>query len=360
MEIKINKIKTEYLGKINKSKSLKDLDEIFLALFGKNGELTLLPRNFSKLPKDDLKVIAPIFKEVKTELEKKITEKRLEIREESYKNLDNEKLNLEIATASPRNDTVGLLPRNDNRRKGHLHPITQFENQIVEIFKDLGFQQFDAPYIDTDHYNFEVLNIPKEHPARDLWDTLYIDGEKYGFKPEELLLRTQTSNSQVRIMEQFKPPFRMMNIGSCFRYENVDARHEHTFSQFELIYVDKGLSMANLQYLSEHFLKKVYGPDMKARLRPKYYPFVEPGAGVDGLCIFCKGEGCKVCGGIGWLELAGAGMIHPTVLKNGGIDPKIYSGIAWGVGPLRMAMLKYGIGDVRLFNSGDLKFLERF
>lgn len=158
-----------------------------------------------------------------------------------------------------------------------------------------------------------------------------------------------------------------MNIGRCFRYENLDARHEHTFEQFEIVYVDRGVSMANLQYLSEYFLKAIFGPDIKARLKPKYYPFVEPGVGVDGLCIFCKGkarlpdgQGCKVCGGVGWLELAGAGMIHPKVLQAGGINPAEYSGIAWGFGPARMAMLKYGIEDIRLFNSGDLSFLEKF
>ena len=161
-------------------------------------------------------------------------------------------------------------------------------------------------------------------------------------------------------MKGLKPPFRMMSIGRCFRYENLDARHEHTFDQFELIYIDKGVNMGNLQYLSEYFLKAVFGSDIKVRLKPKYYPFVEPGAGVDGQCIFCHGAGCKVCSNSGWLELAGAGMIHPNVLRNGGIDPKKYSGIAWGFGPERMVMLKYGIEDIRLLKSGNLKFLERY
>lgn len=346
MERNIEQIRKDYFDKINQAKSLNELDVIFLELFGKNGKITLLPKEFSKLPKDELQKVGPLFNQTKKELEKAISNKRQAIREEEYKRLENEGLDIK--------DTA------IKKRQGHLHPITQFENQIVEIFKGLGFQQFDAPYIDSDYNNFEALNIPPEHPARDLWDTLYVDSEKYDDSAGKLLMRTHTSNSQIHIMKKYKPPIRMMNIGSCFRYENVDVRHEHTFEQFELIYIDKGLSMGNLQFLSEHFLKKIYGPDMKARLRPKYYPFVEPGAGVDGMCIFCKGKGCKVCGNVGWLELAGAGMIHPKVLKNGGIDPKIYSGIAWGVGPGRMAMLKWGIEDVRLFNSGDLRFLERF
>ena len=161
-------------------------------------------------------------------------------------------------------------------------------------------------------------------------------------------------------MKLHQPPIRMMVIGRCFRYENLDARHEHTFNQFEIVFVDKGVNMANLQYLSEYFLKAVFGTEIKARLRTKYYPQVEPGAGIDGLCIFCKGKGCKVCGGVGWLELGGAGMIHPVALKNGGIDANEYSGLAWGISPERMVMLIEGIDDIRLFRSGDLKFLEKF
>ena len=201
--------------------------------------------------------------------------------------------------------------------------------------------------------------MPKDHPARDDWETFFIKSEpKQGLGNQ--VLTPHTSNGQVRAMRQLKPPMRVMIIDRCFRYENLDARHEHTLEQFEIVYIDKGVSMANLQYLSEYFFQGILGKDIKARLRPKYYPFVEPGAVVDGLCIFCKGKGCNVCGGTGWLELAGAGMIHPQVLKNGGIDPKEYSGIAWGVGPERMAMLKYGVEDIRLFKSGDLKFLEKY
>ncbi len=358
MEEKINSVETEYTEKIKKAKSLNELDNLFLELFGKSGEITLLPKDFPKLPRELLKRVGPLFNKIKQQLEKEISDKRYEIREQSYKKLKTEKLDLSNRSSGPKSGMT-----EEALRKGHLHPITQFENQIIEIFKDLGFQQFDAPHIDSDYYNFEVLNIPEDHPARDLWDTLYL--EDRGLKVEDgkkskLLLRTHTSNAQIRIMKTLKPPIRIMVIDRFFRYENLDARHEHTTDQFELVLVDKEVSMANLQYLSEYYLKKIFGEDMKARLRPKYYPFVEPGAGVDGLCIFCKGKGCKICGGVGWLELAGAGMIHPKVLEAGGINPKIYSGLAWGAGPARMAMLKWKIEDLRLFNSGDLRFLERF
>lgn len=346
MEEKLLQIQTNYREKIKKADELNKLDELFLALFGKNGEITQIPKEFGKLTKDELQKIQPLFISVKQNLEQAIEKRREEIKEDNYKQLIHEKLDISEAPK--------ITPR-----LGHLHPVTQLEHQIVELFHALGFQQFEAPHIDTDEYNFELLNIPKGHPARDLWDTLYINREGPTIIPGEMLLRTHTSNAQVRILREHKPPIRMMVIDRAFRYENLDARHEHTLEQFEVVLVDKGLSMTNLQFLSEYFLKAIFGQDIKVRLRPKYYPFVEPGVGVDGQCIFCKGRGCRICGE-GWLELAGAGMIHPQVLRNGGLDPSIYSGIAWGFGPERMAMLKYGIEDIRLFKSGDLKFLEQY
>lgn len=368
MKENLEKLLAEYKAKIEAAQNLKELDGVFLELFGKSGEITLFSKNFAGVSKDELKEIVPLFNKVKSELEEEIHNKRNEIREEDYKKLEKETLELTEIAAShvhvtergPRKDVGGGTEAETRAkpRKGKLHVLTEIENDIARIFRNLGFEQYDSPHIDSDHYNFEVLNIPEQHPARDLWDTLYIEsgvmghGSREDINPGKMLLRTHLSNSQVRIMEDFRPPFRKMVLGRCFRKENLDARHEHTFEQFELVYVDKGLSMANLQYLSEVFLKEVFGSDIKVRLKPKYYPFVEPGAGVDGLCIFCKGEGCKICGGVGWLELAGAGMIHPNVLKAGGIDPNEYSGIAWGFGPSRMAMLKYGVEDVREFNSG--------
>lgn len=345
MEEKLKQIQRDYQDKISSSKTLRQLDDIFIALFGKNGEVDKLSRQFKNLSKDELHKVGPLFNQIKQALEEAIRVKREGAREETYKSLENETFTLE---------PLGLEAK---KRQGHMHPLATFEQETAKIFEKLGFVQIDAPLIDTDYNNFEVLNIPENHPARDLWDTLYLSS-KFQVPNSKLLLRTHTSNSQIRALKNNKPPIRFMNIGRCFRYENLDARHEHTFEQFEIIYVDKGVSMANLQYLSEYFLQNIFGKDIKARLKPKYYPFVEPGVGVDGLCIFCKGKGCKVCGGIGWLELAGAGMIHPKVLRSGGIDPNEYSGIAWGFGPARMAMIKYGIEDIRLFNSGDLSFLQ--
>ncbi len=346
MEDKLNSIGQSYQEQIKSATTLAHLDELFLKAFGKTGEITLLPKDFPTLPKEELRVIGPLFNKVKTGIEQAIEQRRQELREDAYSKLAQESADFSDTTIK--------------HRQGMIHPLSQFEQEINDLFGKLGFQRFDAPHIDSDHYNFEVLNIPKEHPARDLWDTLYVDvPESTGVNPGKLLLRTHTSNAQVRIMEQMKPPFRQMIVGPCYRYENVDARHDHTFTQFEIVYVDKGLSMANLQYLSEHFMKAIFGQEVKVRLRPKYYPFVEPGAGVDGLCMNCKGEGCSICGGVGWIELAGAGMIHPVVLKNGGIDPEEYSGIAWGFGLERILMIKDQLTDIRPLRNGDIKLLQQ-
>lgn len=345
MEAKLKQIEQEFSTKISLSKTLKELDEIFISLFGKNSQIDNLSKELKNLPKEELKTVGPLFNIVKQKLEQAIKDRRQAVREEKYKSLELE--------------TFELSGKRPHRKKGHSHPVMAFEEEIIKLFGKLGFVQADAPHIDSDFNNFEVLNIPDNHPARDLWDTMYIS-EKGKGKSEKLLLRTHTSNSQIRILKNNRLPIRMMNLGRCFRYEAVDARHEHTFEQFEIVYVDKGVNMANLQYLSEYFFKAVLGKDIKARLRPKYYPFVEPGVGVDASCVFCKGKGCKICGGTGWMELAGAGMIHPNVLKAAGIDSSVYSGIAWGFGPERMVMLREGIEDMRVFKNGDLNVLEKY
>lgn len=345
MNDQISTIRMQFLDKVQNAKLLTELDSIYLELFGKTGVITLLPKEFPKMEKTLLASIVPAFNQLKNDLTTAIEHKRNEVREAGYAALSQETVDLSTPITLP-------------ERIGYQHPLMAFEEEIKALFAGIGFQQFGAPNIDTDFYNFEVLNIPDEHPARDLWDTLYIDKTSIKDNNANWILRTHTSNAQVRIMKQFATPFRMMVIDRCFRYENLDARHEHTFDQFELVFVDKGLSMAHLQWLSEYFLKHFLGEETKVRLRPKYYPFVEPGVGIDGTCLFCKGQGCKICGGIGWLELGGAGMIHPTVLKNGGIDSNEYSGIAWGPGLERILMLKLGVEDLRLFRNGDITFIQ--
>ncbi len=348
MEQKISGIEKNYSEKIAKAQKLKELDEIFLALFGKNGELDLLPKEFSKLSPDERHRVGPLFNQTKQELEKAIETRRSEVREESY-----EKLETEDLTLQPRELQA-------KKRLGHLHLATQFKKEIIDLFGKLGFYQFDAPHVEWDKYNFEYLNIPKDHPSKDMWDTLYIDTSTLEVEPGQMLLRTHTSNFWSRLMEKGRTPIRAMSFDRCFRYEAVDARHSHTFNQFEIAVVGEKISMANFKFLSDYLLQGILGKEAKSRFRPKYYPFVEPGVGIDCLCIFCHGKGCKICSGTGWFEIAGAGMIHPNVFKFTGLDPKKYTGLGWGFGPYRILMFKHGIDDIRFFLEGDLKFLQKY
>ncbi len=346
MEEKLKKIQKDYQNKISSSKSLKDLDEIFIALFGKNGQVDKLSKQFKEVSKDELQKVGPLFNQIKTELEAGIVRARDRVREKIYQNLEGESFDIKGTEIK--------------KRKGHLHLATQFKKEIIDLFEKLGFQQFDAPHIEFDKYNFEDLNIPKDHPSRDMQDTLYIDVGNLKLEPGLMLLRTHTSNFWPRLMEKGKTPIKAMSFDRCFRYEAVDARHSHTFNQFEIAVVGENITMANLKYLSDYLLKAILGKEAKSRFRPKYYPFVEPGVGIDSLCVFCHGKGCKICSGTGWFEIAGAGMIHPNVYTATGLDPKKYTGLAWGFGPDRILMLKHGIEDIRYFLEGDLKFLEQY
>lgn len=346
MEEKISQIKQKYLEKVKHAATLKELDEIFIKLFGKNGEVDQLSKQFKKLSKEELRKVGPSFNQIKQELEEGIRIKREGVREEIYKSLENE--------------TFDIKGTKIKTRKGHLHLSTQFKKEIIDLFEKLGFQQFDAPHVEWDKYNFEYLNIPKDHPSRDMWDTLYIDTSNLKVEPGQMLLRTHTSNFWPRLMEKGKTPMQTMSFDRCFRYEAVDARHSHTFNQFEIAVVGENITMANLKFLSDYLLKAILGKEAKSRFRPKFYPFVEPGVGIDSLCVFCHGKGCKICSGTGWFEIAGAGMIHPNVYKATGLDPKKYTGLAWGFGPDRILMLKHGIEDIRYFLEGDLKFLEKY
>ena len=347
MDVKIRKINQDYQGQISQATALKELDKIFLELFGKSGLVDQLSKQFKTLPKDQLKTVGPLFNQVKMKLEEAIRVKREGVRENIYKSLENEKFTLQPS-------------RLTHKREGHLHLATKFKQEIIDLFAKLGFEQFDAPHIEWDKYNFEYLNIPKDHPSKDMWDTLYIDTANLKVDPGQLLLRTHTSNFWPRLMEKGKTPIRAMSFDRCFRYEAVDARHSHTFNQFEIAVVGKDITMANLRFLSDYLLQGILGKEAKSRFRPKYYPFVEPGVGIDCLCVFCHGTVCKICSGTGWFEIAGAGMIHPNVFKATGLDPKIYTGLAWGFGPDRMLMLKHNIEDIRYFLEGDLKFLEKY
>lgn len=242
-----------------------------------------------------------------------------------------------------------------NAEKGHIHPLTLVIRDVARIFAELGFEIVDGPEMETEYFNFDALNIPADHPARDMWDTFWIKPKSEGH-----LLRTHTSPVQVRYMKEHKPPFAILVPGKVYRYEATDATHEAQFYQAEGLMVGPDITLANLKYILEKFLRELFGGDIVIRLRPSYFPFVEPGVEVDMSCFKCGGKGCSLCKNTGWVEIMGAGMVHPKVLMEGGIDPNHFRGFAFGVGLDRIAMLKYGIDDIRLFYSGDLRLVNQF
>ncbi len=235
---------------------------------------------------------------------------------------------------------------------GYVHPIKRLQSEIEQIFVSMGFQVFNLPEIETDYYNFEALNMPRNHPARDAQDTFYFD--------DTMLLRTQCSSVQVHSMETLRPPIRAISTGKVYRRDPFDATHSPMFYQVDVIVIEEGITMGHLKGMLDVFLKRVFHPDIRMRLRPSFFPFVEPGAEVDISCIFCSGRGCPRCKQSGWMEILGAGMVHPRVLRMSGIDDSRFSGFAWGMGIDRVAMLKYGVDDIRLFFDNDLRFLRQF
>ncbi|MBU6431300.1 MAG: phenylalanine--tRNA ligase subunit alpha [Patescibacteria group bacterium] len=250
----------------------------------------------------------------------------------------------------------------DNKEKfGHIHPLSRVASRISEIFSEMGFSLIDGPEIETEYYNFDALNVPKDHPARDMWDTFWLKRKDIlETQNSKLLLRTHTSPVQIRYMENNRPPLRIISIGKTFRYEATDATHEAQFHQVEGLLVDKGMSLANLKYVIKEFFEKFFEEKVELRLRPSYFPFVEPGVEIDVSCFKCGGGKCAICKHTGWIEVMGAGMIHPDVLKNVGLNPEDWKGFAFGGGVDRLAMLKYGIDDVRLFYTGDLRLVNQF
>ena len=237
---------------------------------------------------------------------------------------------------------------------GHIHPLSRTMDEIVRIFAELGFEVALGPEIETEHYNFDALNFPKNHPARDMQDTFWVKGVK------ETVLRTHTSNAQVRYMEKSQPPLRIVVPGKVFRHEATDATHETQFHQVEGLVVGENITLPNLKEVLETFFKKLFGNDVKMRMRPSFFPFVEPGVEIDISCFICKGVGCSVCKKSGWIEVMGAGMVHPNVLQAGGVDPRKYTGFAFGMGVDRLVMIKHGIEDVRLIYAGDIRLVNQF
>lgn len=339
MKDKLLKIREESLNTIKNIETFKQLEEIRVKLLGKKGELTQILREMGKLSEAERPIIGQMANEVRDKINNKIEETAAFIK----------KKELELRLKSEQIDVT--MP---GRKKaiGSKHPITKVLDEIIQIFIGMGFSIVEGPEIETVYYNFDALNHDEYHPARDMQDTFYIT--------DEILLRTQTSPNQVRIMEKQKPPIRVIVPGKVFRSDQIDATHSPMFHQIEGLVVDKGITMANLKGTLDVFAKALYGEKTITKFRPHNFPFTEPSAEMDCTCSACNGSGCNICKNSGWIEILGAGMVHPNVLANCNIDPEIYSGFAFGMGLDRIALLKYDISDLRLMFENDKRFLMQF
>ncbi len=318
---------------------LKALDELRVKLLGKKGELTAILKQMGKLSAEERPAMGQLANQVRAQLETMISEKT--------KALQDAAQNARLAA-----ETIDITMPAKKPETGHLHPLKIVENEIREIFLGMGFSIADGPEVEYDYYNFEALNLPPDHPARDTQDTFYIT--------DNILLRTQTSSVQVHVMETQKPPIRVISPGRVYRSDAVDATHSPLFHQVEGLVIDKGITMADLKGTLELLMQRLYGDDCKIRLRPHHFPFTEPSAEVDVMCFNCHGAGCRMCKNEGYIELLGAGMVHPWVLENSGIDSSVYSGFAFGLGLERIVMRRYQISDMRLLFENDVRFLEQF
>jgi phenylalanyl-tRNA synthetase alpha chain len=339
LEKKIKKIKEEIIFKSNSVNNLKDIEKIKVEYLGRKGLVTLLLRRLGELSTQERPKIGQLLNQTKREIEELLKIKTIEI-EKLEKNKKLKEESIDVTLPGKKSD------------RGTIHPINLVLKKTEEIFLSIGFKIEEGPEVELDYYNFEALNIPKDHPARDDQDSFYLN--------REILLRTHTSPVEIRVMEKQQPPVRIIATGKCYRRDAADSTHSPMFHQVEGLAVDKDITFGDLKGVLTVFVHRMFGEDRKVRFRPGYFPFTEPSAEVDVSCLLCHGKGCRACGYSGWLEIMGAGMTDPAVFNMVGYDPEKYSGFAFGMGVERIAMLKYGINDIRLFFENDLRFLKQF
>lgn len=335
----IDTLKEEALGRIEGAASSAELAQIETEFLGRKGRVTELLRRIKDFPDNERPAFGQMVNALKGDVAAMIA-----ARSEAVQSGERE--------SKFRAESVDVTLPGRMWRLGRRHPLTQTMNEVKSIFIGMGFEVVDGPEVEHYKYNFDALNYPEDHPAMDEQMSFYVN--------DELLLRTQTTALQGRVMERREPPFRICTVGRCFRMDAVDATHSHTFHQVDCFAVDEGISMADLKGTLAQFVRRMFGEGTQVRFRPDFFPFVEPGAEWAMSCVMCRGAGCSLCKGSGWLELGGAGMIHPNVLEKFGIDSEKYTGFAFGLGIDRIPMLKYAIGDLRLFLENDLRFLEQF
>jgi phenylalanyl-tRNA synthetase alpha chain len=335
----IQELAARSLARIAAAGSLEELEAVRVEAVGRKGALAEISKGMGKLSPEERKRIGQVLNAAKQKLETALDARKQEFDEAALRaRLDAEWVDLTVPAPGP--------------RRGHLHPITRIQRELEELFISLGFAVLDGPEVETEYYNFDALNIPSDHPARDMQDTFWLSNGQ--------LLRTHTSPVQVRGMRALSAPLRMIAPGRVFRNEEVDASHEHTFYQVEGMMIDRDVSVANLIYFMKTLLSGIFKRDVTVRLRPGYFPFVEPGFELDIRCLICDGVGCPVCKHSGWVELLPCGLVHPNVLRLSNIDPEEWGGFAFGLGLTRLAMMRYGIDDIRQLQGGDLRFLSQF
>lgn len=339
MEKEVSSLREAFKRDLESLKCTKDVEQLKVKYLGRKGPVQALMTQLRTADPSKRPLFGQMINTLKSELET-LCQEALE--------------GFEGSELSRRLDQEAIDISQPGRRHylGRKHPLCRMLDECLEIFENMGFSVQYGPDIDTDYYNYEGLNFPPDHPARDMQDTFYIS--------EDLLLRSHTSNTQLRVMEAHQPPIRIVAPGAAYRNENISSRSHVFFHQIEGLYIDRGVSFADLMSTMNEFLTKLFQREVETRFRPSYFPFVEPGLEVDIRCTSCKGKGCRLCKKTGWLEICGAGMVHPQVLKNGGIDSEVYSGYAWGIGMERLAMLRWGVNDIRLFFENDSRFLAQF
>lgn len=339
MKEKLQSLKSEALAAVAAATDEKLLDEVRVKYLGKKGELTAILKQMGSLTPEERPVMGQLVNQAKAELEEAIANANADFKSKA-------------ADTKLKAETLDITMPSKPAKKGGLHPLNVVLNDMIDIFQSMGFDVVDGPEVETDHYNFEALNVPQDHPARDMQDTFYL--------AENLLLRTQTSAAQIRTMENRKPPIKIICPGRVYRADEVDATHSPVFHQIEGLVVDKNITMCDLKGVLEQFAHEIYGKETEVKFRPSFFPFTEPSVEVDVTCSECRGKGCRVCKGSGWIEILGAGMVHPRVLKACGIDPEEYSGFAFGIGLDRLTTTRYKISDIRLLFENDLRFLKQF
>jgi phenylalanyl-tRNA synthetase alpha chain len=341
---KIKKIKNEAILSIIENNSMPELESLRVKYLGKKSEFNQILKCLKDLAEEEKKLVGPAANEAKKDIQDAL-EKRISDLEDM---VDMEK------------EWIDVTAPGKKIKKGHLHPLTIVQSDIEDIFTAMGFEIADGPEVESEFYNFDAVNVPDDHPGRDMQDTFWISKDEGREKGSGVVLRTQTSSVQVRYMQAHKPPYRIIIPGRVFRQEATDASHEHTFHQFEALVVGKKVSVANFLYIAETFFSQFFGKKLNVRLRPSYFPFVEPGFEFDISCTNCEGKGCSSCKQTGWLEVGGAGMVHQNVFESAGYKKGKYQGFAWGFGLERLAMMKYKIDDIRHFHGGDVRFSKQF